>query len=341
MTDPTNTEPTHNIDAGAPTDNEARLAAQLATIGENPLVDPDAAPATPEAVALAAAAAAAAAPGVVPPAAEAPAADASPAGADDAAAATAAAAAAAAAATAPAPAPAPVPVPAPVAQVPRTPIPEAPKDFDAEFLAVQKRYDDGEIDSGEFQAQSRALSKEEGVFNTRLTLWQEEQARAANAVAVSFEAAAAAWIEANKTFMANPLRQDAMNRAIAVIDAQTGHTLSAEALIARAAEVAFEAFDYKPSATPAAASGPTAAEAALAAATAGRTPPAVPQTLSSAPAAASMERPAGNTAYGALDGSDINSLELALAKMSPDAVEAYLRDAPGATTSGKPSGSPE
>lgn len=330
MSNETNAAAPHEIDGGAPTDEEARLAAQLATIGDNPETDPDAAAAT-EAAGTGTEGAGAGAPS---DAATTAVTDGAPVAADanDAAATPPASSAAAPAAATTAEAPQAQPAAA-APPVPQRPAP--PKNFDEEFAAIQKRYDDGELDSAEFQSASRSLSKEEAAYQTRVTLWEENQAAAQQSAQASFATAAVAWEQANKDFMSNPLRAEAMNRAIAVIDQQTGGTLSPQALLEQAAKVAFEAFGYQvtQAAPPA---GQPSAEEAIARATEARKTPPVPTTLGTAPAAAAIERGGGNAAFAELDGKDINTLEDAVARMTPQQREAYLLDAPGAKATGVP-----
>jgi len=132
--------------------------------------------------------------------------------------------------------------------------------------------------------------------------------------------------------MQNPIRRDAMQRALADVDASTGGKLAPAELIKRAGDVAFEAFGYAP---PTPVPG-TDAAAAVAAALAARAPGRVPQTLASAPAAAPIEKGSGNALYAELDAKGIDDLENAMARMSPTERDAYLRDAPGSTSTGIP-----
>lgn len=332
MNTETTQAPEHDSNGGQPTDLEALLAAQVDTIGDNPTVDPGTA---------AAPAGEKGAPAVVtdPPAPAVPAVPATPAGETPAAApspAPAAAPAPAAEVVDPVPAaapPAPTPAVAAPAPAPAPPVP--PKDFDAAYAAIQKSYDDGELDSGEFQAQTRALTKEETTFNTRLAMWEENVARTQQAAAQDFNSAALAWEKSNADFMSNPLRRDSMQRAIAVLDQETGGKLTPSELIERAGKAAFEAFGYKP-AEPVAAMPAVDEAAAIAAATAARKAPPVPTTLGNAPSAGAIDRGGGSALFAELDGKDINTLEDIVARMGPKEREDYLRDAPGAKSTGLP-----
>jgi hypothetical protein len=287
------------VDGGAPTAQEALLAAQLPGLGDNPQEEPTAKVADPAAAVVDAAATAAAADATTTAA--------PPAAADPATAAAVVDPPAAAAATAPM-----------VAAKP-----EPPKDFDAEYAALQKRCDDGEIDAAAFQADQRSLSKEEGKYTARLTIWEEGQHTAAQHAALDFNQTAVQWEKDNAEFMANPLRAQNMQSAIALIDAQTNGALPPAELFARAEKATFEAFGYVK---------PTAAVVdpakALADAVAGRRPAAVPTTLATAESAAPIE--AGrNPTFASLDGLGISELEDAMARMTPQQRDAYLSDAPG------------
>jgi len=310
------TEPTFTLDGGAPTAQEALLASQLEGLGDNPTeepVVPAAAPAaTPAAAPAATPAAAPAAEGAVAaPASAAPAA----AEVDD--------AVAAPAAAAPAAAPA---APPPVVAAK----PEPPKDFETEFTKLQQLYDDGEIDGAKFQADQRALVREEGAYTARVTLWEERQNAAVLAATNDFSTTALAWEKEHADFMSNPLRAQQMQSAIQLIDAQTKGSLPAAELFDRAAKATFEAFGYMPPKP--AAQTVVDAKTKVAEAVAARQPTPVPQTLANASEAAPIEPGARNATFENLDGMNISDLEDALARMTPAQVEAYTRNAPGANS---------
>lgn len=290
---------TNPVDGGEPTDAEAKLAAQVTTIGDNPTEEPADEPAAPPAAA---------------PAEEAP-----PAQADE-------PTPAAPASAAPAPAEEPAPVASPPPAAPAKP--EPPKDFGAAFEELQKRYDDGDIESSEFSKGMRELSREEASYTARVTIWEENQRTAAQQAANSFNEAALAWETANKDFMANPLRAQQMQQALELY-AAAEPGLTHEDLLAKAAKAAFEAFNWTPAATTAAQD----AADAIARATAARAPKPVPATLGTAPAAA-VTQGAGNAAFAELDGKSIGELEDAMAHMSPAQREAYLRASPGSDSTG-------
>ena len=303
--------PGHDVDGGAPTDEEARLAAQVDTIGDNPQSEPDAAPPAKDDAQGEDAAAAAPAPAAPAAAAE----DAAP----------------PASAPAPAPAAAAAEPAAPAAAPPPAlpPRPESPKDFKAELDALQKQYDDGDIDSADFQGKQRELFREEARYEARVALYDERVQTATQDAQTAWNQAAVAWEQAHADYMANPLRADAMQKALALVDQQQPGLAPAK-LFEAAQKIAFEAYNWATQA-PAAAEGGVDAAAAIAAAIKAREGKPVPQTLASAPAAAQIET-RGNASYAELDSRDISDLEDALARMTPAQQEAFLRDAPGANS---------
>jgi len=302
MADEQTQTPPSIVDGGVPTDEESRLAAQVNTIGENPLEEP-AAEVTPPAAKEATPAAAA------PPAEEPPA----------------AAAAEPAAPAAPAAAP---PAPEVVAAPPP---PQPPRDFDADYAENQRKFDDGEIDGEEYQKTLRTLTKEEAQFTARLEIWNERQASAEQQAEREFAAVSLQWEKDNAEFMSNPLRAQQMQQAINVV-AQKTPGLSPADLFDQAAKIAFEAYGFQPKAAV-----PAVDQAkALAEAVAKRTPAGVPPTLASSPAASAIEAPPGTSAFASLDAKDISSLEDAVARMTPEQRDAYLRDTPGSNSTGIP-----
>lgn len=286
------------IDGGEATEQEALLASQLATIGDNPQEEPGAGTTADAGADPAPAADVAAADAAAPPAA--------------------------------APAAAAAPAPAPPAAVP--PPPEPPRDFDADVAENERKFNDGEIDGDEYQKTLRALTKEEGQFAARLEIYNDRLQSAERLAVTQFNEAALAWEKTHADFMENPLRRQQMQLAVNTI-AQEQPNLSPDGLFAEAARVVFEAFGYTPPA--AAVDAGDAAAAAVAAALKARTRPGAPLTLGSAPAAGAIERASGNANFAALDALDIDALESALARMSAADRDAYLRDSPGSTATGR------
>lgn len=300
MADEQNLTAPNIVDGGVPTDEEARLAAQVDTIGENPQEEPAAA---------AAAATETPAAAVVTPPAELVA-ETLPATAE----------------AAPAPAPAAV-----VVEVAAHPQPVPPRDFDADIAENQRKFDDGEIDGDDYQKALRALTKEEAQYTARLEIWNERQQSAEQLAEREFAAVSLQWEKDNAEFMSNPLRAQQMQQAIDVVAQKTPGLTPAD-LFDQAAKIAFEAYGFQPKAAVA----PVDQAKALADAVAKRTPAGVPPTLASSPAASAIEAPPGTSAFASLDAKDISSLEDAVARMSPEQRDAYLRDAPGSNSTGIP-----
>lgn len=219
--------------------------------------------------------------------------------------------------------PAPAPRGAPATADPR---PEAPRDFDTAATALLAKYNDGDLDEAAYQAQLRALNKEEAAHMAHLAVWEDRQTRAKIDQDTAFQTAAFAWQAAHQDFIANPLHVKSMNDALELIAAQHPE-FGAVQLIDEAARVTFDAYHYAP---------PTPQDAAskIAAATAARRPKAevVPPSLHDAPAAANMDP--GRSSYKELDDLGISELEDAVARMSQEQLETFLADAPGAASHG-------
>lgn len=233
-----------------------------------------------------------------------------------------------------APATDPEPAPAAAAQPAATPDPkpEPSQDWDKAMDALADKFDAGDIETAEYQRELRKLMREQSQHDTDVALWEDRQRRATEASAASFNAAALAWENANKPFMANPIRAKAMQDAIVAVDAQQPG-LAPDKLLSEAAKVAFEAFNYTPPAD-APAVDPAVAAAAVAKAKAERAKdaPQTPTTLATAPAAAAFDP--SKSSFSQLDELGIDDLENALARMPADKLEDFLNDAPGAKTRG-------
>lgn len=235
-------------------------------------------------------------------------------------------AAAADAAQAEAPDPAQAPAAVATAQ-PEEPKP--PRDFEAAYTENQRKFDDGEIEAGEFQKTLRDISREEAGHVARVEIFKEHQQSAAQRAQAEFNNAASAWEAQHKDFMSNPLRAKAMQDAIEAVDKQTPG-LSPADLLAAAQKAAFEVYNY----TPPEPATPADARKAVADAAAARKPVAVPQTLGGTPTAAHVDA-SGGSAFANLDALDIDSLENKVAMMTDAQLEAYLADAPGAKANGQ------
>lgn len=207
--------------------------------------------------------------------------------------------------------------------------PKPPRDFEAAYAENQRKFDEGEIEAGEFQKELRDISREEAGYVARLEIFKEQQQSAAQRAQTEFNTAASAWEAQHKDFMSNPLRAKAMQDAIEAVDKQTPG-LSPTDLLAAAQKAAFEVYNYTPPEPPT----PADARKAVARAVAARKPAAVPQTLSGAPTAAHVDAN-GGSAFANLDAMDIDSLENKVAMMTDAQQEAYLADAPGAKANGQ------
>lgn len=218
----------------------------------------------------------------------------------------------------------PAPAAAPVPVIP--PAPEAPKDFDAEFASLQKRYDDGDLTTEEYVSSTRQLSTEQASFIAAKAVHDAKVAEVQAIAGQQWNEVAAAWEARNAEFLSNPLRRAAMQQAIAAEDQATGGTLSPADLFARAQKTAFDAFGWKVQ----------DAGAAVQKAVADRVPDLknVGPNLGSAPAAALSEE-RGNAAFSHLDTMSIDQLEDELARMNHAQREAYLMDSPGAKSTGR------
>lgn len=304
--------------AGQATDAEAALiAAGTAVDGEGNLID---ASATAAAAAEAEAAAKAAEEAAAAKAAE------------DVATAAAATAEAARIAAQPIPA-----APVQTLVLPQKPV--APQDFAAARAALKQQYENGDdgMDQDAYLDAREKLVLEEAAFKGQLSAWESTtaalQTNAQAAADAAFNAVALDWEKRNADFIANPLRQEAMQKMVDAIDKETGYKLAPNELFAQAEKVAFEAFNYTPK-TVTSPEPTLTAEQIAANALANRRPDLknIPATLQAVPQAAGLDP--NNATYTALDKMDISNLEDTLARMTPDQAAKYLADAPGATSTG-------
>lgn len=231
---------------------------------------------------------------------------------------------------APTPAPAPAPPPAPLFAEP----PVASRDFDKEKAELKAKFDEGDLTTEEFVERSGELTIAQAEHRAAMTIYEAEQRRVAESQAAAKASADEAWNAAalqfeqeHAEFLKNPLHREDVERAIRLIDKQTGGTLSPAELLERAGRSAYESRQRewkKPGAN------------AVRDAVNGRAPDprTLPTNLGSAPAAGGEDL-RGNEAFAALDRLDADALEDALARLPYAQREAYLADAPGARTSGR------
>lgn len=160
---------------------------------------------------------------------------------------------------------------------------EEPRDFDAERAALRERYNEGELGDDEYEAQREKLLLEQAEEKALARLAAQRAAEAsAAAQAEAQEKGAAwdqkigAWMQQNAEFCSNPLRVDALGSLIQRIGADP--ELSDDEVLAQVEAAAFEAFNWTPTAAPAARGGHHAARNAADAAATARAS-AVPPTL--------------------------------------------------------------
>lgn len=200
-------------------------------------------------------------------------------------------------------------------------VPAAPKDFDADRSALRKQYDEGDLTLDEYEAARDKLSDERAQYVAAKTLAEQHNAQvteqAQQQAAQAFDTVMGKWVQSNAEFMANPLRQKAMQDAIDAVYQQSGGTLAPAALFAQAEKVAFEAFGWKP----APAVDPAAAKRAAIAA---RQPPtSAPTNIGSAPTAGFDN---GTSRFADLDAASITEMEAAVANMNAADLEAFLME---------------
>ena len=196
-------------------------------------------------------------------------------------------------------------------------VPDAPRDWDKERASLRQQYDDGDLSAEELDAARDKLSDERAAWIAEKTLAERENAertsRAEAAANQSFENAAVAWAKTNAEFNSNPLRHEAMQKAIAAVDVQTGGKLAPADLIKQAEKIAFDAFGWKP------APDTEAARAAALKARQGKHD--LPTNLGGAPAAGA-ER--GGSDWADLDAGVVTNMENAIAHMSPAQLDKFL-----------------
>lgn len=318
------------IDGGVATEAEAALAAQPLDMSDVTAGNDGA---TDDAAALAAAEAAKVAAQPDPQAlADAEAVRAANAAREQAAAAASAAATAAAAAAA-----------QPVYVPPELPKPEAPKDFAAESKAAFDAYDAGDKTLEEYNADVRRIAAEEANYQAKLGVWEQNQVArdaalkakddaALATVEQDWNSAALAFQSTHQAFLAVPEQAQALQDAIAAIDAANqakGVNLSGQDLLERASKVVFPQFKYDP-----AAAAKAAEQAAVTKALEARQPADVGESLANAPAAQNVDL-SGKDNWASLDSLNASDLEDAIARMSPAQRSSYLESAPGAATTGR------
>lgn len=128
--------------------------------------------------------------------------------------------------------------------------PQVERDFDAEKAALKAKYDDGGLDDSQYEEAKEALLLEQAEARALAKLAQQQQAaaeRQASSAAAEQQAAwdekIGAWVSANKDFMSNPFRANAVRDLIGQLGQDV--TLSDDELLAAVETAAFEAFNWQ------------------------------------------------------------------------------------------------
>jgi hypothetical protein len=137
-----------------------------------------------------------------------------------------------------------------------------PRDFDAEFAALQAKYDNGDLDDAEFRKQERVLIREQAKadalaeVNPLLTELQQERERAATERLQAALTAEAAKVYPKYPFL-NPANKDRNEEAIAAVLAERDDLIKHGIDPAKSLRMAVAAVapDYAPQPTAATASG--------------------------------------------------------------------------------------
>lgn len=128
-----------------------------------------------------------------------------------------------------------------------------PKDFDAEFDALDKKYDAGEIDESEYNKQTRALTREEGRYVARAEALRSRQETVQELTNNSWDADVKAWSAQNPGFLEK--HAEVFQKALNATAQLYGTDLSNSDMLEKASKMAFELTDYKPPAGSAADAG--------------------------------------------------------------------------------------
>lgn len=132
-----------------------------------------------------------------------------------------------------------------------------PKDFDAEFAEIQRKYNAGELDEGEKDQAIRKLSREEARHEATIVALKTQHQTTTAAVTRSWDEEVAAWSKANPGFLAGDGNSAIFDRALAAVQTLHGEGISNQKLLAEASKLAFEMTGYQP---PAGAEGTTGAD---------------------------------------------------------------------------------
>lgn len=123
---------------------------------------------------------------------------------------------------------------------------EAPKDYEAQYEAIAKRYADGDIEEEERDRETRKLWREEQADITRRTTLATQQETLEAAMQRSWDDEVAAFNQRNPGFLQTGDNADVFQRALNSTAAFYGNTISQTELLNKAAKQAFEFTGYKP-----------------------------------------------------------------------------------------------
>jgi hypothetical protein len=123
---------------------------------------------------------------------------------------------------------------------------EAPKDYEAEYLAIEAKYDAGDMDEAQRAAAIRQVAREEQQFIARRAALQTQHEVLESAVQKSWDEEVAAFAARNKGFLDVDTNVEVFQRALNATAAFYGNTISQAELLNKAAKQAFEFTGYQP-----------------------------------------------------------------------------------------------
>lgn len=149
-------------------------------------------------------------------------------------------------------------------------LPEAPMDFVAEKAALRAKYDNGDIDSDEYEVERDKITVAQTSYQVRHQIVADQIASTEAQITADWNNRMTTWIGDNAEFMANPLRADAVTSLVNKYGADP--ELSNEALLAKVQKDVFDAFNWAGKAVAAPAASARDIKDAQAAAAAGAIP---------------------------------------------------------------------
>lgn len=149
------------------------------------------------------------------------------------------------------------------------------RDFKTERSSLKEQWDNGELDTDEYNDKRDALVLDEADHRAAVRFHTMQSEAASTAATSAWNGKVSAWEADNADFLANPIRKKAVNDLMAELEANPDSKLTDDELLSTVQTQAFEAFNW--AGTPAAAdpANPRMAAAARAAASASAAPPAL------------------------------------------------------------------